>query len=106
VGLPRLRSHAGPARQCRVHKAKPVVERHVKCVCIPCVPCRSLLAFAWDAWGAGVWDRWQLARRQEKRARGGTYDKTQDLEDLSIIVYEDMQDAGLDKQERRRPGKG
>ncbi|KAG2485472.1 hypothetical protein HYH03_015848 [Edaphochlamys debaryana] len=53
----------------------------------------SILAFAWDAWGAAAWDRWQLERRQEKRARGVKFSREQDLEDLGTIIYERLEEG-------------
>ncbi|KAG2426981.1 hypothetical protein HXX76_012765 [Chlamydomonas incerta] len=50
----------------------------------------SALTFAWDAGLSAVWDRWQLERRQRKRARGVQYDKEQDMEDLGTILYDGL----------------
>ncbi len=55
-------------------------------------PFHSLFTFVWDAWLADVWDRAMLERRLRKRARGTRYDKTTDMEDLSILVYERLQE--------------
>ncbi|KAG2425609.1 hypothetical protein HYH02_014983 [Chlamydomonas schloesseri] len=50
----------------------------------------SALTFAWDAGLSSMWDRWQLERRQRKRARGVSYDKEQDLEDLGTMLYDGL----------------
>lgn len=50
----------------------------------------SVFTFAWDAGLSSVWDRWQLERRQRKRARGVQYDKDQDMEDLGTMLYDGL----------------
>ncbi|GLI67826.1 hypothetical protein VaNZ11_012108 [Volvox africanus] len=51
----------------------------------------SLFAFAWDMWLAATWDRWQLERRQRKRARGVQFGQEQDVLDLGILLADRLE---------------
>ncbi|GLC37454.1 hypothetical protein PLESTF_001450600 [Pleodorina starrii] len=51
----------------------------------------SLLAFSWDMWLAAAWDRWQLERRQRKRARGVQFGREQDLLDLGTMLVDRLE---------------
>ncbi|GIL57795.1 hypothetical protein Vafri_12856 [Volvox africanus] len=51
----------------------------------------SLFAFAWDMWLAAAWDRWQLERRQRKRARGVQFGQEQDVLDLGSLLADRLE---------------
>ncbi|GIM14183.1 hypothetical protein Vretimale_17117 [Volvox reticuliferus] len=53
----------------------------------------SLFAFAWDMWLAAAWDRWQLERRQRKRARGVQFGQEQDTLDLGILLADRLEEG-------------
>ncbi|GIL57797.1 hypothetical protein Vafri_12856 [Volvox africanus] len=88
----RMQSPLPPACPCKVPMPMLPVTRHVTALCPPhlWLPA-SLFAFAWDMWLAAAWDRWQLERRQRKRARGVQFGQEQDVLDLGSLLADRLE---------------